>query len=152
MDATNGKTHILQRETETSYSVATLVSLQADAPGQRGGISLTNPDGSPAIELYSGFSDGRNIGVNLFGDRFEIDNPFGDSIWLKLERNGHLLNAYYSPNGVQWDLILRNIDLRTLDMGKTHQPQSAGNRIGLFSEGTRVGFFSFQHSTPGEEE
>ena len=152
MDATNGKTHILQRETETAYSVATLVSLQADAPGQRGGISLTNPDGSLAIELYSGFSDGRNIGVNLFGDRFEIDNPFGDSIWLKLERNGHLLNAYYSPNGVRWDLILRNIDLRTLDMGKTHQPQSAGNTIGLFSEGTRVGFFSFQHSTPGEEE
>lgn len=136
----DGRTHILQKETDKYYSVVTRVNIDAASDAAKAGIYLTNGNQSKTVML--GLANGKII--------FQFDtamrtasNPFGNTVWLKLERKAHELYGYFSNNGEKW--ISLGTPISSVDLDKV-QPQWnswVGTSVGLFAQGRPADFNCF---------
>ena len=71
-----------------------------------------------------------------------ITNNFGNSVWLKLERNEHNLTGYYSRDGNAWISLGDPISAVNLDKAQPSYNSWVGTSVGLFAEG-KSAYFDF---------
>ena len=135
--------HIVQKETDHFYTAVTKVSFNAETKSAGAGIYLTNGNQKVEAKLYSGFENGKKIIFRLDTAIRMVDNTFGDVVWLKVERNEHLLSGYYSKDGRVWLPVGKPLISVALDIAQPNFNSWVGTSVGLFSEGKEADFDFF---------
>jgi xylan 1,4-beta-xylosidase len=135
-------THMVQKETDHYYSAVTKVDLNAANADAKAGIYLSNGNQKACVRLYSGFENGKKIIFNLDTVTRSVANPFGNVLWLKLERNWHNLTAYCSGDGSKW-VTIGTISAVSLDKSQPNFNSWVGSSVGLFAEGKPADFDFF---------
>ncbi|HPR60962.1 MAG TPA: family 43 glycosylhydrolase, partial [Prolixibacteraceae bacterium] len=136
----SGKTHILHKEARHHYALVTQLDFDAQTNKHEAGIYLTNGNESVTAELFSGFDNGKIIGFR-FGNTLHItENEIGNNLWLKVERYGHLLSAFYSSNGISWIQVGKGINVSALDKGQENYNWWVGTSNGLYAAGAKAAF------------
>jgi beta-xylosidase len=139
----NFRTHLVQKETDHYYTAVTKVDLNATAAASKAGIYLTNGDESVTVKLFTGYDNGKKIIFTLDTATRSIVNPFGNIVWLKLERNEHYLTAYCSGDGNTWTFLGEPISAVNLDKAQPNFNSWVGTSLGLFAEGKPTDFDFF---------
>ncbi len=137
------RTHIVQKETDHFYSAITKVEIDARDTSNKAGLYLTNGNQKVIVKLYAGFANGKKIIFQLDSAIRVFDNPVGNMVWLKIERNAHLLFAYYSKDGNKWISLGAPINSIHLDKTQPNYNSWVGTSIGLFAEGKSADFDVF---------
>jgi beta-xylosidase len=144
----SGITHILQRDAVRQYTLVTKVEINATANGQQAGLRIMNGEDKVFASVYSGFNNGKKIGISFNGtNTTEVNNTIGNTVWLKLVRNQHTMTGFYSADGKAWTQIGGNVSLIDLDKAQTNDNAWVGNSIALFAKSQTADFdqFSFNH-------
>jgi xylan 1,4-beta-xylosidase len=139
----NERTHLVQKETDHYYTAVTRVDLDATDSTAKAGIYLTNGNQRVIVRLYTGYDNGKKIIFDFDKEIRSISNQFGNSIWLKLERNEHNLTAYYSTDGNAWISLGEPISAVNLDKAQPNYNSWVGTSVGLFAEGKPADFDLF---------
>ena len=137
------RTHLVQKETDHYYSAFTKVDLDATDAADKAGIYLTNGNQQVIVRLYSGFDNGKKIIFDLDKETYSIANEFGNTLYLKIERNWHNLSAWCSGDGTNWKSIGDAISAVNLDKVQPNYNSWVGTSIGLFAEGKPADFDFF---------
>lgn len=138
------RAHIVQKETDHYYSAVTKVEIDATDTLTKAGIYLTNGNQKVTVKLYSGYNNGKKIFFEF--DSAQIasrPNESSQGVWLKLERNEHLLTGYCSNDGKTWTAIGTPISAIKLDKVQPNYNSWVGTSIGLFAEGKPAFFDQF---------
>jgi len=144
----NGVTHILQRDPAKNYSVVTKVEVNATANGQQAGLRLMNGEDLVYAAVYSGYNNGKKLGITFNGtNTTEVNNTIGNTVWLKLVRNQHIITGFYSSDGITWTQIGGNVSVADLDKAQTNDNAWVGTSLGLYARSQTADFdeFSFNH-------
>ncbi|MFN8438450.1 MAG: family 43 glycosylhydrolase [Cytophagales bacterium] len=137
-------THILQKDKGRYYSLTTVVDLTATTNGQQAGIKLTSGNDKLFYDLYTGYNNGKKIGVYFNGTRNEISNTIGNTVWLRVERALHVLTSFYSADGITWTQ-LATTDVSALDKSQASYNEWVGTSVGLYALNTSADFSRFIH-------
>jgi len=137
------RTHLVQKETDHYYTAITKVDFDATDSVAKAGIYLTNGNQKVIVRLYTGFDKGKKIIFGLDKEIRSIPNQFGNTIWLKLERNEHNLTGFYSNDGNTWVSLGAPISAVNLDKAQPGFNSWVGTSVGLFAEGKPADFDFF---------
>jgi xylan 1,4-beta-xylosidase len=137
------RTHLVQKETDHYYTSVTKVDLDATDAAAKAGIYLTNGNQKVVVRLYTGFDNGKKIIFDLDKETRSIANVFGNTVFLKFERNWHNLSAWCSRDGTTWKSIGDPIIAVNLDRVQPNYNSWVGTSIGLFAEGKQADFDFF---------
>lgn len=138
----NAKTHLVQKETEHYYSAITKVELDATDTTDQAGIYLTNGNQKVFVAFYTGYDGGKKIIFRHDTATFKVPNPVGKTLWLKVERNEHLLTASYSRNGEDW-VKVGTVNSQAMDRTQPNYNSWVGTSVGLFAQGKPADFDCF---------
>ncbi len=137
------RTHIVQKETDHFYTAITKVDLDAADTATKAGIYITNGNQQEFARLYTGFDEGKKIIFKLDGTVQSVPNQFGNTVWLKIQRNEHNLTAYFSGDGENWTTLGNAISAINIDKTQPNYNSWVGTSIGLFAEGKPADFDFF---------
>lgn len=137
------RTHLVQKETDHYYTAVTKVDINTADAAAKAGIYLTNGNQKVAVKLYSGYDNGCKIIFDSDKENLSIPNPYGHVVWLKLERQEHLLTAYCSGDGKTWMMVGNPVNASKLDRVQPNFNSWVGTSIGLFAEGKPADFDFF---------
>ena len=137
------RTHLVQKETDHYYTAVTKVDLNAMDTSAKAGIYLTNGNQTVVVRLYTGFGNGKKIFFDLDKETRTIANEFGNTVFLKIERNWHNLSAWCSGDGRVWKSLGAPISTVNLDKVQPNYNSWVGTSIGLFAEGRPADFDFF---------
>lgn len=140
-----GTTHILQKEGGHFYTMVTKVDVNATTTGNQAGLRIMNGKDDLYVTLYSGFNGTKKIGFAFNGTTTEVNNTIGNIVWLKIDRENHLLKGFYSADGKTWTQVGNAIDVSTLDNFNTNWNEWVGNSIGLYATGINADFDYFKY-------
>ena len=138
-----GRTSLVQKETDHYYSAVTTIEFDATDTATKAGLYLTNGNQQVCARLYSGFDKGKKIIFTLDTAVRHIPNVFGNTVWLKIERNEHHLTGYYSGDGIKWMAVGAPISAVHLDKTQPGYNSWVGTSVGLFAEGRSADFDLF---------
>jgi xylan 1,4-beta-xylosidase len=139
----NERTHLVQKETDHYYTAVTRVDLDATDSTAKAGIYLTNGNQRVIVRLYTGYDNVKKIIFDFDKEIRSISNQFGNSIWLKLERNEHNLTGFFSSDGNTWISLGDPISAVNLDKAQPNYNSWVGTSVGLFAEGKPADFDLF---------
>jgi hypothetical protein len=134
---------VVQKETDHYYTAVTRVDLNATDSTAKAGIYLTNGNQKVVVRLYTGYDEGKKIIFNFEKETRSAENQFGNTVWLKLERNEHNLTGYYSNDGNKWISLGAPINVVNLDKAQPSFNSWVGTSVGLFAEGKPADFDLF---------
>jgi len=137
------RTHLVQKETDHYYTAVTKVDMDATDAVAQAGIYLTSGNQKVFVKLYTGFDNGKKIIFDLDKETRSIANEFGNTVWLKIERNWHNLSAWCSGDGKTWKSLGEPISVVNLDKTQPNYNSWVGTSIGLFAEGKPADFDFF---------
>jgi len=137
------RTHLVQKETDHYYTAVTKVDLDATVAESKAGIYLTNGNQKVVVRLYTGFDNGKKIIFDFDKETRSITNEFGNTVFLKIERNWHNLSAWFSSDGNTWKSLGEPISAVNLDKVQPNYNSWVGTSIGLFAEGKPADFNFF---------
>ncbi|GAB2808100.1 hypothetical protein GCM10027043_03950 [Ferruginibacter profundus] len=137
------RTSVVQKETDHYYSAVTKVDFTATDTSNKAGLYLSNGNQHVVVKLYSGFENGKKITFQFGSVQHSIPNFGGSTVWLKIERNQHVLTGYYSTNGKKWEPVGTSINVADLDKVQPNYNSWVGTSIGLFAEGKAADFDMF---------
>jgi xylan 1,4-beta-xylosidase len=137
------RNHLVQKETDHYYTAITRVDLDAVDSTAKAGIYLTNGNQHVVGRLYTGLNKGKKIIFSLGKETRSIANTFGNTVWLKLERNEHNLTGYCSSDGKTWVSLGEPISAVDLDKAQPNFNSWVGTSVGLFAEGKPADFDFF---------
>ena len=136
-----GRTHLVQKETDHYYTAVTRVDLDAKDTADRAGIYLTNGNQKVDVQLYVGY--GGKIILRLDTAVRSAAGPGSGPVWLKLEREGHMLTGYYGSDGRAWTVLGAPVSAVALDKEQPNFNSWVGTSVGLFAEGRAADFDNF---------
>jgi xylan 1,4-beta-xylosidase len=137
------RAHLLQKETDHYYSAVTRVDLDAEAESAKAGLYLANGDQRKIVRLYSGYDRGKRIVFQCDSVIRSMPNLWGNTVWLRLERQEHLLTAYCSGDGKSWTEVGGPVSAMALDSTQPNWNSWVGTSLGLFAEGRTADFDEF---------
>jgi len=136
-----GRTHIVQKETDHFYTAVTRVDMDTKDTADRAGIYLTNGNEKVDVRLYTGF--GKKVFLKLDTAVRSVAGPVSGPVWLKLEREGHMLTGYCSADGREWISLGAPVNAADLDKEQPNWNSWVGTSVGLFAEGKVADFDLF---------
>ncbi|MFN8415374.1 MAG: sugar-binding protein [Cytophagaceae bacterium] len=139
-----GYTHLLQKDKGKYYSLTTKVEINATANGQQAGIRMTSGNDDVTFTLYSGYNNGKKIGMSFEGVATEVNNVIGNVVWLRVERALHILTCFYSADGLTWTQ-LGTRDISNLDKSQPNYNQWVGTSVGLYTSAINADFDQFSY-------
>jgi beta-xylosidase len=145
----SGRTHLLQKETDHYYTAVTRVDVNGEDSATKAGLYLTNGNQTVFIRLYNGYDNGKKIVLSVVegsdgqAQVRSIANPFGNTVWLKLERKEHSLSAWCSGDGNTWVQVGAPVSSVKLDKVQPGYNSWVGTSVGLFAEGSHADFDLF---------
>lgn len=140
LKADTASAHLVQKETDHYYSAVTRIDFNATDTASKAGICLANGNKSVFVELYSGYKGGKKIIFTCDTATRTIANVWGNTLYLKLERQEHLLMAFCSGDGKNWVGLGAPISAVPLDRTQPNYNSWVGTSVGLFAEGKPADF------------
>lgn len=137
------RTHLVQKETDHFYNVVTKVDFDPSTGNDKAGIYLTNGNQKVFVRLYAGYDNGRKLTLQIDTAMRQVQNTVGNTVWLKVERNEHMLTGYYSSNGKSWIALGKPVSAVNLDKAQPNFNSWVGTSVGLFAEGKSADFDLF---------
>ena len=128
----NGTMHALQRDAAKAYSVITKVDINATSNGQHAGLRLMNGEDLMFLNVYSGYNNGKKFGISFNGQVTEVNNTIGNTAWLRLVRNQHIVTGFYSADGLSWNQI-GSYNTTALDRAQENDNAWVGTAMGLYA-------------------
>ncbi len=139
----SGTTSLMQKETNHYYSAVTKLALDATDTSEKAGLYLCNGNQKVYAKLYSGFDHTPKI-IFKFDTAFRsITNPWGKTVWLKINRFEHQLTGYCSGDGKTWIQVGMPVSVADLDKTQPDWNSWVGTSLGLFAEGKPADFERF---------
>jgi len=144
LDPYKGSNTIIQNDGEHCYCLITRVDFDPESTSDEAGLWIMNgPETHHAKVFCTQNQEDENVFAFSFEEtRYDAENNIGSILWLKLNRNEHMISGYYSADGMAWNQIGEAIDARTLDTEKPGYNNFTGNQQGLYVEG-KSAFFDF---------
>lgn len=139
----SGRVHLVQKETDHYYTAVTKVELNATDTATKAGIYLANGNQRVFVQLYTGYDKGKQIILKFDTATRSIPNKFGNTVWLKIERQEHQLTGYCSSNGKNWISLGAAVSVVNLDKNQPNYNSWVGTSVGLFAEGKPADFDLF---------
>jgi len=139
----SGRTSVVQKETDHYYSAVTRVDFKTTESSGKAGLYLSNGNQQVVVRLYSGFDNEKKIIFQFDSVIHSIPNTLGNIVWLKIERNLHLLTGYCSADGKNWIPIGASINVAIMDKVQPNYNSWVGTSVGLFAEGKAADFNRF---------
>ena len=134
---------VIQNASEHSFSLITRVDFDPVDSGDEAGLWTFNGPETLQAKLFLS-SDTGDVPVVVFifdlelrVASIEIDGP----VWLRMERNGHMLSGSYSADGARWTSIGDPIDVSRMDRDQPAEESGfdfnafTGNQQGLYVRG-----------------
>jgi len=141
-----GTTHILQQEAGRVYSMITKVTVNATGTGQSAGLRIQNGGDDSYVRMYAGYNGSAKIGFSYNTTTTEINNTIGNTVWLKINRDGHNVSGFYSADGKSWTQVGSTVSTTTLDdFGGTTYNNWVGNAVGLYATAVTADFDVFKY-------
>jgi hypothetical protein len=137
-----GSNTVIQNDAEHNYSLITRVDFEPQSTDDEAGLRIINGPETHEVKVFSTKnSDGNAALVFSFGaTEYEVENTIGSVVWLKLTRSDHVMSAFYSPDGNNWQQIGENIDALAIDVQQTDFNDFTGNQQGLYVKGNYAFF------------
>lgn len=138
-----GRTSLVQKETDHYFTAVTKIEFEALDTSAKAGLYLSNGNQKTFARLFTGFDKGKIISLQLDTAIRSMPNIFGNTLWLKIERNQHALTGYCSGDGKKWMALGLPISAVILDKVQPNYNSWVGTSIGLFAEGRAADFDFF---------
>ena len=124
---------VTKNDGEHNYSLITRVDFDAKVSNDQAGLLILRGDEKSSVILCStGDSSGHKIILFGFGVySYQIANPLGDTVWLKMTRIGHSISGFFSKNGFEWTQVGLNFDVSSIDSYSDFSTFT-GTRQGLY--------------------
>lgn len=128
---------IIKTDPEHNYSLITRLDFNAKEISDEAGIRLINGAENLYIKLYSSVNKQGNKVICFSFDQtyYESINNIGNTLWLKLIRQNHIMTGFYSTDGTNWKQVGEPVDIAKLDGYNINYNGWCGNRQGLFVQG-----------------
>jgi len=141
-----GTTHILQQEAGRVYSMITKVTVNATSNGQSAGLRIQNGGDALYVRMYAGYNGSAKIGFSYNTTTTEISNTIGNTVWLKINRDGHNVTGFYSADGKTWTQVGGTVSTTDLDdySGTTYNDW-VGNAVGLYATSVSADFDLYKY-------
>ncbi len=138
----SGKNTVIKNDGEHNYSLITRVDFEPTASTQEAGLWIINGPETHQVKLVStAGSEGKKvIAFSFENTRYEVENPVGSVIWLRLIRNEHLMSGYFSPDGFSWTQVGTTINANNIDIEQSQFNNFTGNQQGLYVKGKSAFF------------
>lgn len=139
----SGRMSVVQKETDHYYSVVTKVDFEATDSTGKAGLYLSNGNQQVVARLYSGYDNGKKIIFQFDAVTHSIPDTWGNTVWLKIERDQHVLTGYCSADGKKWIAVGASINVSNMDKVQPNYNSWVGTSVGLFTEGRPADFDLF---------
>jgi xylan 1,4-beta-xylosidase len=133
---------IIKTDAEHNYSLITRVDFVPQDSSNEAGLRIINGMENLFVKMFSTLNGkGQKVFVFSFDKtRFELPNTIGNVAWLKIERINHVVNGYFSADGINWIQVGGEIDVTSLDKYQVNYNGWCGNRQGLYVQGNSADF------------
>jgi xylan 1,4-beta-xylosidase len=142
---------VIKTDAEHNYSLITRVDFKPSAVTDEAGLRIMNGQESMFVKLISTLNDKGEKVIRFSYEKlknddsnkplFEVNNTIGNTVWLKIERNNHILSGFYSADGAKWMAIGDKINVTDLDKFTFNYNGWCGNRQGLYVQGVNSADF-----------
>jgi len=135
---------VIKTDPEHNYSLITRIDFNPKSASDQAGLRLMNGQESLFAKVYSTLNRNSEKVICFSYDKtqYSVTNTSPENIvWLKLERNNHELNGYYSIDGFKWIVVGKKINVADLDRFTNNYNGWCGNRQGLFVQGSNYADF-----------
>ena len=137
---------IVKNDGEHNYSLITKLDFDPQSDADEAGFWIFNGIETLYAKLNSTMNDsGKKVISFSFtgGTYYEAENTIGNIIWLKLNRENHLLTGYFSSDGVDWIQVGEVIDVSSMDRNQDNDNGWIGTQLGLYVKGGSADFDLF---------
>jgi len=133
---------IIKTDPEHNYSLITRLDFDAKTSSDEAGIRIMNGLEDLFVKIYSSVNKQGSKVICFSFDKtyYESINTIGNTVWLKILRETHLLTGYYSPDGKNWIQVGETINVASLDSFSKNYNGWCGNRQGLYVQGNPADF------------
>ncbi len=132
---------VTKNDGEHNYSLITRMEFNATSTNDEAGLIILRGDEKMFVKLGCTKNEkGQPIIRFSFNDKkYEAINET-DIIWLKIIRNNHIINGFYSSNGTDWIKIGESFNISEID-SYADFVSFTGTRQGLFVKGSNNAYF-----------
>jgi len=133
---------IIKNDGEHNYSLITRIDFRAESNRDEAGLWIMRGDETMDVKLVSTLSTEGNkeIVFSFNGEKFNLPNDIGDTLWLKIERVNHKISGYFGIMGTKWEKIGDDFNIAELDAFSDYVTFT-GTRQGLYVKGTKDAYF-----------
>jgi xylan 1,4-beta-xylosidase len=137
-----GSNTVLKNDGEHQYSLVTRLEAEPLSSLDEAGLWIINGPETLQAKVFSSVNDAAEpIFVFSFDNtRYEAENTIGSTVWLKLQRDEHVLSGYYSADGHEWTQIGESINAAQLGREVTQFNDFTGNQQGPYVVSTPAYF------------
>jgi len=135
---------VIKTDPEHNYSLITRIDFNPKSASDQAGLRLMNGQESLFAKIYSTLNrkSEKIICFSYEKIQYSVANTSPENVvWLKLERNNHELNGYYSTDGFKWIVVGKKINVADLDRFTYNYNGWCGNRQGLYVQGSNYADF-----------
>lgn len=133
---------VIKNDGEHNYSLITRLDFQPKATSDEAGLWIMRGDEQMFVKLVSTLSSDqkRSISFSFENNKYELENPVGDTLWFKMVRVNHKISGYFSDNGTNWTAVGQEVDISVID-AYSDFTTFAGTRQGLYVKGSSDAWF-----------
>ncbi|MBN2425151.1 MAG: family 43 glycosylhydrolase [Calditrichaceae bacterium] len=134
---------IVKNDGEHNYSLITKFDFEPESNAHEVGLWIFNGLETLYAKLNSTMNDSGKTVISFSftgGSNYEAENTIGDTLWLKMYRDNHLLSGYYSSDGINWIQVGEAIDVSDMDKNQPNYNGWIGNQQGLYVQGKAAYF------------
>jgi beta-xylosidase len=139
---TGGQNTVIKNDAEWSYSMITRVDFHPLLESEDAGLWVFNGLETLRAELASSVNASGEPVITYSFDTvsYAVSNDVGSPVWLKIEREGHVLSGFYGADGDDWHAVGQPIDVRAMDGDQPDFGAFTGTRQGPFTRGRQADF------------
>ena len=128
---------IVKSDAEHNYSLITRLDFDPNPGTDEAGLRIMTGLQTLYAKLYSSMNDEGKKVIRFSFDKtaYENENLVGNTVWLKIFRNNHVLSGYFSADGHYWTQVGKSINVSTMDVQQSNYNAFTGNRQGLYVAG-----------------
>jgi len=133
---------VIKNDGEHNYSLITRLEFDPQSTNGEAGLRIMRGDQKMFVKLCSSVNEDSNkvIAFSFEDTRYEIDNTVGDTLWLRIIRENHIVRGYFSGDSIDWVQVGESFDISEIDSYYDFSTFT-GTRQGLYVQGVSDAFF-----------
>jgi xylan 1,4-beta-xylosidase len=133
---------LTKNDGEHNYSIITRLDFNVSSTSDEAGLWIMRGDEKMFVKLVSSLSadNKKIISFSFENSKYEVENSFGDTLWLKMVRINHKISGFLSGDGENWVQVGQAVDISEIDSYSDYT-SFTGTRQGLYVKGNNDAWF-----------